>query len=154
MNFAQGLLSAVAASDICSAYYRLCLEHPIRLDTASANAPAASIVKAATGNLSLKKLVGPGTVLQLGSLPESVSLNFIVQGCKSVETDFVVPYGNSIQRGTFAILCNAATSFAGDLLPNPPHPRPNFHSMDELIEIFGKFNNLVRELAVVASHWR
>ncbi|MGV7185318.1 hypothetical protein [Xanthomonas axonopodis] len=151
MTFPSSFLSAVSKSGICAANYSLCREHPLRLDIPLAKAPASAVLKVATGQVSLTKLGGPGTVFQLNGLPDEVSLNFIIQGRSSVETDFAVPFGNEVQRGTFASLCNAATVAAGLAAPNPPYPRPDFRSIEELVTILSKFEALVRKLGAAAN---
>lgn len=151
MIFLPGFLAAVSESGICTAYYSLCGEYPLRLNVPLVKAPASAVLKAAAGQVSLAKLVGPGTVFRLDGLPDRVSLNFIIQGRSSVETDFAVPFGDGAQRGTFAILCNAATVAAGLAVPNPPYPRPDFRSIEELVAILSKFEALVRKLGVVAN---
>ena len=151
MNFAPEFLSAVAASNICSSYYDLCNKHPLRIDAPPAKSPFKEVLKAAVGRVQLTKLSGPGTVYQLDGLPDGVALNFIVQGRSTVETDFVVPYKETKEGGTFAILCNAALAHSGQALPTPPYPRPQFCSLDELLVIFQSFDGLVRNLASVGS---
>ncbi len=118
-----------------------------------AKAPAPAVLRASAGKVQLTKLGGPGTVFQLDGLPDHISLNFIVQGRSSVETDFSVPFGGEIQRGTFAILCNAVTAASG-AAPNPPYPRPDFRSLEELVTIFGELEVLVRKLGKVAANGR
>jgi|APAra7269097289_1048552.scaffolds.fasta_scaffold07918_1 hypothetical protein len=149
MDYSPDFLSAVAESGICSAYYSLCRDHPLRLDEPLAKAPGAEILRVANGTLQLKSLAGPGTVLQLVGLPEHISLNFIVQGRSSVETDFSVRFGDVIERGTFAVLCNVATTSTGGPVSNPPYPRPNFHSLEELIKIMCRLDTLVRKLGAI-----
>ncbi len=151
MIFLPHFLAAVSESGICSAYYSLCREHPLRLNVPLAKAPASAVLKAATGQVLLKRLDGPGTVFRLDGLPDRVSLNFIIQGRSSVETDFSVSFGDGAQRGTFAILCNAATVAASLAAPNPAYPRPDFRSIEELVTILSKFDALVRKLGMVAN---
>lgn len=86
MNFDLDFLTAVADSDICSAYYSLCREHPLRIGGPIEKAPATAVLKAAAGRVSLSKLSGPGTVFQLGGLPDNLSLTFIVQSRTRIET--------------------------------------------------------------------
>ena len=151
MNFAPEFLALVSNSDVCSSYYALCREHPLRLDVPLAKAPWKDILQAAAGRVPLTRLRDPGRVFQLGGLPHDVSLNFIIQGGGTVETDLVVPWRGTPQRGTFAILCNQATGYSGNPLPDPPYPRPEFHSLDELLIVVQRFDTLIRKLAFVAS---
>jgi hypothetical protein len=151
MAFSQDFLAAVG---ICATYYSLCREHPLRLDVPLAKAPATAVLKASAGHVSLTRLGGPGSVFQLNGLPDGTALNLIVQGRSSIETDFSVPFGSDNHRGTLAILCNAATIAGGTAVPNPPYPRPDFRSVDELVAIFGKLEALVRELGALATNGR
>lgn len=147
MNFNPDFLAVVEKSGICNAYYALCREHPIRIGAPIEKAPAKAVLKAAEGRVLLSKLSGPGTVFQLGGLPENVALNFIVQSRTTVETDFSVPYKDSQRRGTFAIICNAALEQSKGNIPSPPYPRPESHSIEELLSIFQSFDALIRKLA-------
>jgi hypothetical protein len=151
MIFSTAFLAAVNESGICTAYYSLCQDHPLRPNAPLAKTPASAVLKAAAPQVLLTKLGGPGSVFRLDGLPDKMSLNFIIQGRSSVETDFSVPFGDFVQRGTFAILCNAATVAAGLPAPNPPYPRPEFRSMEELVTILGTFDALFRRLTVVAN---
>jgi hypothetical protein len=99
-------------------------------------------------------LSGPGTGFQLSGLPDGVSLNFIVQSRTTVETDFTVPFKNAQQRGTFAIVCNAALVHHKMSVPTPPYPRPESHSIEELLAVFRGLDALVRKLAGVAGSAR
>lgn len=147
MEYTSDFLAAVAASDIGPAYYALCREHPIRLDASPVKASSKDILKVASGRVAIENLQGRGTGFSLGALPDGVSLNFILQGRCTVETDFVVPFDTNPQSGTFATLCRAASIFHGGGHASPPYPRPNFYSIDELLDIFEKFDALIRRLA-------
>jgi len=154
MNFDPDFLTAVEDSDICSAYYSLCREHPLRIGAPIEKAPATALLKAAAGRVSLSKLSGPGTVFQLGGLPDNLSLTFIVQSRTRIETGFAIPFKEVQQQGTFAILCNAALTQSKMKVPSPPYPRPESHSVEELLAIFQEFDALVRKLASVAGNAR
>ena len=151
MTLMSEFLATVAASDICRSYYALCHEHPLRPEMAKENAAAKQVLDAAAGLVPLEKLRGPGSAYRLLSLPNGISLNFIIQGRSAIETDFTVPFSGTCQRGTFAILCNAASTINGGPAPRPPYPRPTFHSLDELIAIFRQFDGLVRRLGNVRA---
>ncbi len=151
MNFAPEFLAFVSNSDVCSEYYALCREHPLRIDVPLAKAPWREILRAAAGRVPLTKLGGPGTVVRLGGLPEGVSLDFIIQGRSTVDTIFDVPWRGQSECGRFAILCNLSTECSGNPLPDPPYPRPEFHSLDELLTILQRFDTLIRKLAAVVS---
>jgi hypothetical protein len=151
---AQAFVIAVAGSAISDTYYSLCREHPMRPDAPLAKVPAAVVLEAIAGRMSLGKLSGPGSVFQAKGLPEGLSLNFILQGRSSVETHFSVVSRSDSYTGTFATICHAATVASGAAPPDPPYPRPNFYSADELAAIFVKFEALVRELGVVAASVR
>jgi hypothetical protein len=147
MSFSPDFIAAAAASDICASYYALCDEYPLRL-----NAPKASLTKnaileaAAATSLSLEKLGGPGAVYRLSSLPDGLSLNFIVQGHGSLETDFTVQLADTAQRGTFATLCHSARISGGRPAHQPPYPRPTCLSADELVAAMKRLEDLTRML--------
>jgi hypothetical protein len=151
MNFTPRFLSHVSLSGVCARYYEICSEHPSRLDEPLSRVRATEIVTAATGRLSLSKLPGPGTVLQLDGLLPSVMLRFILQGRCSVETDFSVNFDERVERGTLAVLAHAALLHSGAEALRPPYPRPEFHSIDELLVIFQKLGNLANAIASVEN---
>lgn len=147
MDFSPEFLSLAMQSGACAHYYAICAEHPMRLGEGFSPAKASEIIKAAKGRMNLSKLAGPGTVLQLNELRQGAMLRFLLQGRCCVETDFSVTFNSSIQRGTLAVLCHAALLQAGAEAHSPPYPRPEFHSMDELFEVFQKLGELAIVLA-------
>jgi hypothetical protein len=151
MNFPHEFLSAVALSDVCTSYYGLCQMHPLRTGAPKVQAPAKEVIKAAAGRVALTKLGGPGSAYLLGGLPAGTSLAFILQGRCTVETDFTVLFRGVQQRGTFSILCKDASAYGGQVLANPPYPRPNFYALEELLDIFYELDVLVRKIASVAN---
>lgn len=147
MNFTPDFLSFVTRCGASARYYEICVEHPLRLEERPLAVRAPEIVAAAGGRMNLSKLPGPGTVLQLHELMPGVTLRFILQGRRSVETDFSVTFGAGTERGTLAVLSHAAALYSGAEPHRPPYPRPEFHSMDELLAIFQKLGILVNDIA-------
>ena len=78
-------------------------------------------------------------------MPDDASLSFIIQGRGFVETSFSLRFGDGEAHGTFATLCNAATVYGNAPAPRPPYPRPEFRSIEELLEIFERLSDLFRE---------
>lgn len=148
MNFTPNFLSFVTRCRTSARYYEICAEHPLRLDERPSSVRATEIVAAAGGRMNLSKLPGPGTVLQLHEMLPGVMLRFILQGRRSVETDFSVTFGSGTERGTLAVLSHAAALHSGVEPHRPPYPRPEFHSMDELLAIFQKLGILVNDVAM------
>lgn len=147
MNFTPDFLSLVTRCGTSARYYEICAEHPFRLEEPPSPARATEIIAAAGGRMHLSKLPGPGTVLQLHDLLPGVALRFILQGRRSVETDFSIKFGAGIERGTLAVLSHAATLHSGVEPNRPPYPRPEFHSIDELLAIFQTLEILVNDIA-------
>ncbi|WP_423393888.1 hypothetical protein [Burkholderia sp. LMG 21824] len=147
MNFTPDFLSLVTRCGTATRYYAICAEHPLRLEAHLSPVRAAEIVAAARGRMHLSKLPGPGTVLQLHDLSPGVMLRFILQGRRSVETDFSIQFDAGMERGTLAVLAHAAALHSGAEPHRPPYPRPEFHSTDELLAIFQKLGMLVNDLA-------
>lgn len=147
MSLTPDFLAVILSSGICPAYYELCKQHPLRAGTPAAQASAKAILKAAAGRVSLTQAAGASSVFELGALPKGVSLNFIVQGRTAVETDFAIRIGVNDVCCTFAVACHDAAKAAGLPTPDPPYPRPEFHSLEELIGIFEQLDGLIRKLA-------
>ncbi|NTZ04288.1 hypothetical protein [Burkholderia metallica] len=147
MTFTPDFLSLVTRCGTVARYYAICAEHPLRLEERPSIVRATEIVAAARDRMSLSKLPGPGTVLQLHELSPGVMLRFILQGRRSVETDFSIQFGAGMERGTLAVLSHAAALHSGAEPHRPPYPRPEFHSADELLVIFQKLGRLVNDIA-------
>ena len=147
MDFSRGFLHTLISSGACDAYYSICEQHPLRPGNTRSAFSAAAVLEAAKGVVSVSRLRGPGSVYQLDGLPDGMALNFILQR-GGLETDFTVPSAEGTQRGTFAIACHAASVEAGRTPRNPPYPRPEFLSIDELVAIFAKLDSLVRRLSI------
>ncbi|MGR3909832.1 hypothetical protein Q3A80_22595 [Burkholderia sp. SR8] len=146
MNFTSDFLSLVTQCGTSARYYAICAEHPLRLEEPLSPVRATAIVTAASGRMNLSRLPGPGTVWQLNGLLPGVMLRFILQGRRSVETDFSIESGAGIERGTLAVLSHAVALYSGAGLHRPPYPRPEFHSIEELLVIFEKLGNLVNDI--------
>jgi hypothetical protein len=147
MNYAPALLDAANQAGICEAYYQLCAQYPLVLGESNKKIPYKEVLQTATGRLALLKLKGPGTVFQLGELPNGLSLNFIIQTGGTVETDFEIEQGDRKYGGTFAILCNEARKHAGMSPPNPGYPRPICESATTMVTAFVAFRDLFLALA-------
>ena len=145
MNFSPGLLSTVWSSRICGAYYDLCSRHPPRPEVVPVRTTTRDILKMAECRLSISKLSGPGSTFQMGDMPDGASLSFIIQGRSSVETGFSLRFEDGEVRGTFATLCNAAMAYGSAPAPRPPYPRPEFRSIEELLDILERLSDLFRE---------
>lgn len=92
-------VAAVASSNVCALYYALCDEYPLRLRIPRTTLAKTAVLEAAAAReLPLEKLRGPGAVYRLSSLPENLSLNVIIQGGGSLETDFTVHFRDRPQR--------------------------------------------------------
>jgi hypothetical protein len=146
VNFSHGLLSNVWSSHICGAYYDLCHAHPPRPEVVPIRATARDVLKMAEGRLSISKQSGHGTTFQVGDMPNGSSLNFIIHGYSAVEASFSLLFEKGEVRGTFATLCNAATAYGNAPAHNPPYPRPEFRSIEELLETLEHLSDLFREL--------
>ncbi|MCH1926809.1 hypothetical protein L9G74_18185 [Shewanella sp. C32] len=123
-------------------YYGICDQHPLRIGEPIEKMPYKEVLKAAEGLIDIKKLKGPGTCYEVVGLPETVFLRFIVQGRTRVETHFGL---SGVHVHSFAAMCLAAKEAAGKDRPKPPYPRPEAHSLDELIQVFTQLKNLALE---------
>ncbi|MDF3196600.1 hypothetical protein [Pseudomonas sp. 1928-m] len=150
MNYDLSLLKAANSVGLCSAYYKLCNDHPFISGSGSKKIPFKEILAAAEGIINLSKLRGPGTVFQVGRLPEGVSLNIIIQSGGTVETDIIIQHPQKEYRATFAILSNETLKYAGLSAPNPAYPRPICASAKEMIIVFARLQELTISLAKAA----
>ncbi|RYF45755.1 MAG: hypothetical protein EOO38_15460 [Cytophagaceae bacterium] len=140
-------IAAVASSNVCALYYALCEEYPLRLRIPRTTLAKTAVLEAAAAReLPLEKLRGPGAVYRLSSLPENLSLNVIIQGGGSLETDFTVHYRDRPQRDGFAQLCYSARIFTGQPPCQPPYPRPTCLSVDEILPVIKRLDDLTRIL--------
>lgn len=72
-----------------------------------------NLLAATADIIPLEKLRGPGSVYRHLSLPEGLSLNFIIQGRSIVETHFSIETNGTRHESSFAILSKELTEFAG-----------------------------------------
>ena len=126
-------------------YYDICRQHPLRIGEPIEKMPFKEVLKAAEGKVDIKKLKGPGTCYEAQGLPESILLRFIVQSRTTVETHFELSSVKKEYVASFATMCFAAKEAAGKEKPNPPYPRPEAHSLSELIQVFKQLRDLALE---------
>ncbi|MCD1649748.1 hypothetical protein [Marinobacter adhaerens] len=127
-------------------YYDLCNEYPLRVGTPVEKMSSREVLKAADGRVSIQKLKGPGTCYEVQDIPDSVLLRFIIQSRTRVETHLQVQGLEREYVSSFATLCLAAREAAGKERPTPPYPRPEVHSVNELIEVFTRLRDLALEI--------
>ena len=126
-------------------YYELCNQHPLRIGEPIEKMPFRDVLKAAEGKIDIIKLKAPGTCYEVQELPESVLLRFIVQSRTTVETHFELSSAKKEYVASFATMCLAAKEASGKEKPNPPYPRPQAHSLSELIKVFVELRDLALE---------
>jgi hypothetical protein len=126
-------------------YYAICNQHPLRIGEPIEKMPFKEVLKAAEGKIDIKKLKGPGTCYEVQGLPESVFLRFIVQSRTTVETHFELSRVKKEYVASFATMCFAAKEAAGKEKPKPPYPRPEAHTLSELIQVFTQLRDLALE---------
>jgi len=137
MEFDPNFLEAVAATGFARQYAQLCSQHPLRLDMSPCRAPASHVLRVARPIGPVEKLPGPARAFRF-ELPwdrPGSNLEFIIQGGTTVEVGFSVWFRGFQVLGTFAILALAVVKSQGGEAPNPPCPRPEFHSIEELGQV-------------------
>lgn len=123
-------------------YYEVCEQHPMRIGEPIEKMPYREILKAAEGKIELKKLKGPGTCLEVIGLPDSVSLSFVIQSRTGVEAHIKFTGFEKEYLHSFATFSFAAKEAAAKEKPKPPYPRPQAHSLAEMVEVFVKLKGL------------
>lgn len=124
------------------AYYEVCEQHPMRIGEPIEKMPYKEILKAAEGKIELKKLKGPGTCFEVIGLPDSVSLSFVIQSRTGVEAHIKFSAFEKEYLHSFATFSFAAKEAAAKEKPKPPYPRPQAHSLAEMVEVFVKLKRL------------
>ncbi len=142
MNLKTSLFTAAYSAGVPQKYYSLCAKFPFVAGVLYTKMGAKDVLAAATGQVEISKLSGPGRVFQLNGLPAGVSLKFVVQSGGTVETHFCLSADNQEAFDTFASFCKECLEHQG-LCPNPPYPRPVCKSTDDLIAAFQEFRDLV-----------
>lgn len=104
------------------------------------------MLKAADGRVGIQKLKGPGTCYEVQDIPDSVLLRFIIKSRTRIETQLEVQGLEREYVSSFATLCLAAREAAGKERPKPPYPRPEVHSVSEVIEVFTRLRDLALEI--------
>lgn len=123
-------------------YYEVCEQHPMRIGEPVEKMPFKDVLKATEGKIELKKLSGPGRCFEVIGLPKSVSLSFVIQSRTSVEAHLKFTVFEKEYLHSFATFCYAAKEAAEKETPKPPYPRPNAHSLAEMVEVFVKLKEL------------
>jgi hypothetical protein len=123
-------------------YYEVCEQHPMRIGEPIEKMPYKEILKAAEGKIELKKLKGPGTCFEVIGLPDSVSLSFVIQSRTGVEAYIKFSAFEKEYLHSFATFSFAAKEAAAKEKPKPPYPRPQAHSLAEMVEVFVKLKGL------------
>lgn len=123
-------------------YYEVCEQHPMRIGEPIEKMPYKEILKTAEGKIELKKLKGPGTCFEVIGLPYSVSLSFVIQSRTGVEAHIKFSTFEKEYLHSFATFSFAAKEAAAKEKPKPPYPRPQAHSLAEVIEVFVKLKGL------------
>ena len=127
--------SAVGATDFAQRYYALCCKYPLR-DQSPCKLPTKQVrrVLVASGcDPSAWNSTSRAYEQVQTSGARTLSNGFRVHGRTTVEFDFCVE-GLSDDRvgGSFAAVARHATLCKGGPVPDPPYPRPEFHSTEEL----------------------
>ncbi|MDO6528053.1 hypothetical protein [Motilimonas sp. 1_MG-2023] len=123
-------------------YYEVCEQHPMRIGEPIEKMPYKEILKASEGKIELKKLKGPGTCLEVTGLPDSISLSFVIQSRTGVEAHIKFSAFEKEYLHSFATFSFAAKEAAAKEKPKPPYPRPQAHSLAEIVEVFVKLKGL------------
>jgi hypothetical protein len=126
-------------------YYEICNQHPLRIGEPIEKMPFRDVLKAAEGRIDIAKLKGPGTCYDVQGLPGTVFLRFIIQSRTTIETHFELSSVKKENVASFATMCLTAKDASGKEKPNPAYPRPEAHSLNELIEVFVKLRDLSLE---------
>lgn len=152
MNLDASLLATAHSYRVTKQYYDLCERYCFEAGVPLKKTSVKEVLAAASGQVDISKLSGPGTVFQLRGLPEGTSLNFIVQSGGTVETDFCVTVDGQEVLNTFAVFCNAARRHQGLPPPDPAYPRPVCRSSEDMIAVFRKLKELVLLLSERGPH--
>lgn len=135
----QRLISALVATDFANQYYAFCQLYPYRNEPAC-KCPHPEVLKALEGLGEVKKLGGPGRVyvVRIPGQNAGMEFGFVIQGQgTSVEACLNFTDSEQVSGGNFVIMAFDAIKAEGKVMPNPPYPRPSFHSPSELREIVG-----------------
>jgi hypothetical protein len=143
MNLKTSLLAAAYSAGVPDKYYGLCTKFPFVDGVPYRKVAAKDVLAAATGHIEISKLSGPGTVFQLNGLPAGVSLKFIVQSGGTVETHFCITVDDQEAFDTFAGFCKECLEHQGLPPLQPPYPRPECNSAEDLIATFKELRELV-----------
>jgi hypothetical protein len=135
----------IESCGLADKYYDICNQHQLRIGESIEKMPFKEVLKAAEGKIDIQKLKGPGICYEVHGLPESVLLRFIVQSRTTVETHFELSNVKKEYVASFATMCLAAKEAAGRAKPIPPYPRPQAHTLNELIQVFLQLKDLALE---------
>ena len=100
----------------------------------------------------VKKLKGPGRVFAF-RLPKhpSDTLNFLIQGRAIVDVHFGRDFDGELFASTFAIMALDVLKTRDEQRPEPPYPRPSFHSLEELSQVLNEIYSLAELAASLPS---
>lgn len=138
-------LQIIESLGLADKYYGICSQHSLRIGEPIEKMPYKEVLKAAEGHIHIQKLKGPGICYEVQGLPETLFLRFIVQGRTTVETDLQLSDFKKEYVSSFATMCLAAKEAAGKEKPKPPYPRPEAHTLGELINVFTQLRDLALE---------
>jgi hypothetical protein len=94
----------------------------------------------------LKKLKGPGRGFEFTErFPAEGHLSFLIQAHgTSTEVFWERDFRGARLGNNFAVLACDLKEDGGGPIPNPPYPRPTFHSLDELQMILSEIMRLAK----------
>ena len=146
-NLNPELLAAISRTGICSDYYSLCDQFPIKKFIDRPKLPTKEILQEALTRVALKKEKGLGRLFGVTDLPSGYSLYFVLQG--AVETEITFPYQDKKILTTFAGLCHDISIFNKSI--DRLYPRPVPYSVQELISIFVRLREIMLKLATIPT---
>lgn len=144
MEDTPDFLAAIAATDFAPRYYELCRQHPLRLGVPACKAPAADLLRVARMAGPATKMPGPGRPFGFGlpGGPAAGEFVFVIQGRTTVEAHFAVPFRGGQAANTFAVLASDVRRLQGEPPHDPPYPRPEFHTLEELAGVLAEVYRL------------
>jgi hypothetical protein len=142
--------TAVSASDFSDRYYALCRQFPVRdISPCLLSNDTISTVLSALGRTTHRDArdnsYGYDQVYKHGKL----HVGFIIQKQTMLEYWFWVDQNDQRTGSNYAVIAYEAAKLAGKATPQPPYPRPEFHSVDELQLILAELFDLADELLAI-----
>jgi hypothetical protein len=144
MEANSDFVAAIAATDFAPRYYDLCRRHPPRFDIPACKAPANEVLRVARLAGAAVRLAGSSRSFgfELPGDQAASEFIFVIQGRTTVEVGFAFPFQGGEVASTFAILASDVSVMRGEPLLNPPYPRPEFHSLEELATVLDEVYSL------------